>query len=265
MRKISVFLLAVLVLLLFTVSSLGLEVYNFAPRIPSKPLTTEIHVQDYAKMLSSSSKAEINKTALALKQQTKAEIVIVTIESLEENTIEEYANKLFVEWGIGDSQLNNGVLLLVSKGDRKFRIEVGYGLEGVITDGKSGRILDQMIPYFRDDKYNEGILLGYGLILKEVCSEYNINIEDILKDSKYIKGALDKPDFGTFKTILIIIAVIIYVFITRRRGPGGGYRGGYGGYGRGFSSRTGTFGGGGGFSRGGGGGRSGGGGASRGW
>lgn len=90
-----------------------------------------------------------------------AQIVVVTVKSLEGQSIEEYATELFRKFGIGDSQKNNGVLLLCSTGDRLFRIEVGYGLEGTLTDGKTGRIQDQyIIPYLKNNNYNDGIKNG---------------------------------------------------------------------------------------------------------
>lgn len=112
-----------------------------------------------------------------LYNQTGAQIVVVTIPSLEENSLEEYANQLFNKFGIGDKTKNNGVLLLLSLKERQFRIEVGYGLEGILTDGKTGRIQDEyIIPYLKNNNWNQGIKNGFNAILKIVADEYNIDV-----------------------------------------------------------------------------------------
>ena len=125
-----------------------------------KPAQRE-YVVDTAGIVSAEDRAQIEKIGEDLREKTKAEIVVVTVPTLGDADIESYANKLFRSWGIGDKQKENGVLLLIAKDDRKFRIEVGYGLEGEITDGRSGEILDKMKPYFRDEKYSEGVLNAY--------------------------------------------------------------------------------------------------------
>ena len=125
-----------------------------------KPAQRE-YVVDTAGIVSAKNRAQIEKIGEDLREKTKAEIVVVTVRTLGDADIESYANKLFRSWGIGDKQKENGVLLLIAKDDRKFRIEVGYGLEGEITDGRAGEILDKMKPYFRDEKYSEGVLNAY--------------------------------------------------------------------------------------------------------
>ena len=125
-----------------------------------KPAQRE-YVVDTAGIVSAEDRAQIEKIGEELREKTKAEIVVVTVHTLDGADIESYANKLFRSWGIGDANQSNGVLLLIAKDDRKFRIEVGYGLEGEITDGRSGEILDKMKPYFRDEKYSEGVLNAY--------------------------------------------------------------------------------------------------------
>ena len=125
-----------------------------------KPAQRE-YVVDTAGIVSAEDRAQIEKIGEELREKTKAEIVVVTVPTLGDADIESYANKLFRSWGIGDANQSNGVLLLIAKDDRKFRIEVGYGLEGEITDGRAGEILDKMKPYFRDEKYSEGVLNAY--------------------------------------------------------------------------------------------------------
>ena len=166
-KKINnIILIILLFLLLLPIKSLGIV----SP-------TKEFFVNDYADVLSEETKDYIIQANKELQQKTGAQIVVVTLKSLEGKSIEEYATDLFRSFGIGDSEKNNGVLLLCSTGDRLFRIEVGYGLEGTLTDGKTGRIQDEyIIPYLRNNKYNDGIKNGFSAILQEVSSEYGISI-----------------------------------------------------------------------------------------
>ena len=117
----------------------------------------EGYVNDYADIFSSEFEASLENDLSKFEEETQAEIAVVSINSLEEDAIEEYAVRLFEEWGIGKKEKDNGVLLLISKEDRKIRIEVGYGLEPVITDGRAGRIIRDIIsPRFKIENYEEG-------------------------------------------------------------------------------------------------------------
>ena len=153
-----VFLLVVILLILLTVNVNAVV----SP-------TNDFYVNDYADVLSSETEQYIINTNVNLQEQTGAQVVVVTITSLDGKSIEEYATELFRNFGIGDKEKNNGVLLLCTTGEREFRIEVGYGLEGALPDGKTGRIQDQyIIPYLKQDNYNDGILNGYNAVLETV-------------------------------------------------------------------------------------------------
>ena len=147
-------------LLFIIVSLLALAGPSADAAVLPKPSQRE-YIVDTAGIVSAEDHAQIEKIGEELREKTKAEIVVVTVTTLDGTDIESYANELFRSWGIGDAKQSNGVLLLIAKDDRKFRIEVGYGLEGEITDGRAGEILDKMKPYFRDEKYSEGVLNAY--------------------------------------------------------------------------------------------------------
>ena len=179
--------------------------------------------------------------------------------------VEDYSLQLGRAWGIGNQEKNSGVLMLVAVNDRKSRIEVGYGLEGALPDGKTGRIQDDyMLPYFKDGDYSSGVKNGFDAVIAEVCEEYNIEVPDGVSpaESKAESSAAE-----TIMTIIVLMAVFGIAFIPRFRGPrgphsGGRYYRGGGFYGGGFGGGSGGSSGGG-FS--GGGGSFGGGGSSRGW
>lgn len=148
--------------------------------------TNEFYVNDYAGILTQEVEDYIIQTNIELEQKTGAQIVVVTVDSLGGQTIEEYATELFRQFGIGDADKNNGVLLLCSTGDRMFRIEVGYGLEGTLTDGKTGNIQDEyIIPYLRNNNYNEGIKNGFNAVLQELTVEYGIEINNRVSPTEY--------------------------------------------------------------------------------
>ncbi len=105
--------------------------------------------------------AQLNAMIDELERTTGAELAVVVVASLDGQSVEEFAEKLFKMWGIGKAGKDNGLLLLWSTGDRKVRIEVGYGLEGTIPDGKAGAILDAyVIPKFKAGQFDEGIIAG---------------------------------------------------------------------------------------------------------
>ena len=153
------------------------------------------YVSDYANVLSENTEKFIQEHSEALDKKTTAQIVVVTVNNLEGKDIESYANELFNDWGIGDKDKNNGLLILLSIEERRSRIEVGYGLEGILPDGKTGRFQDSyMIPYYKDDHFDEGMLNGYKAFFAEVAKEYgydasNIEVVDKAADDEKAENA----------------------------------------------------------------------------
>jgi len=209
-------------------------------------------VVDNADMLSAMDESSIAKNLKNHEDQTSNQVVVVTIDSLQGYSIEEYGYQLGRHWQIGQKDKDNGVLLIVAKSDRKVRIEVGYGLEGSLTDAVAGHIIRTKItPAFKRGNFEQGIHKGVESILAAIGGSYKV-------ESK--KSESNK--YQTFFTIVFLFFVMAS-FIGGFFGGGGtrSRHGYYGGYGHGGSSGGGF--GGGGFSGGGGG--FGGGGASGGW
>jgi len=127
--------------------------------VPNPMSGSGIHVEDAAHILSSEQIAHLEEIAKALDSRTSAELAVVTIDSLEGLTVEEYAVDLFNRFGIGKKDKDNGVLVLMSLSDRKARIEVGYGLEGAMTDALSKRLIENYgIPNFKEGNYPKGLI-----------------------------------------------------------------------------------------------------------
>lgn len=254
--------------ILFSVLSISfLQAQNVLP----KPNPVKL-VTDMAGVLSAEQQSILENKLVALDDSSSNQIAVVLVKSLDGYPIEDYATKLFREWGIGNKKTNNGVLILASIDERKIRIEVGYGLEGAIPDITTASIIrNDIVPSFKTGEYYHGLDLATSSLSKAAVGEYKVQREKASKG----KGS----GGGSLITFLIILVIVIALVSGGGRGGGGGMmsRRGAGNIaetlfwasllsGGGSSNRGGGFGGGdsggfGGF----GGGSSGGGGASGSW
>jgi len=133
-----------------------------AGQVPADSLLQSLRpsadVNDHAGILTPEQKEMLEARCKALRQKNGTQFAVVTIKSLEGGQIDDFANKLFVRWGIGEKGKNNGILLIVALQDRKARVEVGYGLEPILPDALAGRVLDeQLFPAFKQQRYFEGL------------------------------------------------------------------------------------------------------------
>ena len=130
-------------------------------------------VVDTANLLPAEAEQQLAQQLKQHEQETSNQVVVVTLPSLQGYAIEDYGNQLGRHWGIGQADRNNGVLLVVAASDRKVRIEVGYGLEGTLTDARSHDIIQQVIlPQFRSNDYEEGIVRGTEAIIGTLQGTY---------------------------------------------------------------------------------------------
>lgn len=119
------------------------------------------YINDFADILDDNVEQELNTLVHDIETRTTAEIAVATVRSLDGMSVEEYANRMFKQWGIGKKGLDNGILVLVAPNERKMRIEVGYGLEPILPDGLAGEIINtQMTPRFKNGDYAGGIRGG---------------------------------------------------------------------------------------------------------
>ena len=193
--------------------SFNLTITNRSEAVVSQ--TADFYVNDSAKVLDASLENYIISTNKSLYSQTGAQIIIVTINSLKGEGLEEYANDLFRQYGIGDKKKNNGVLMLLSIQDRKSRIEVGYGLEGALNDAKTGRIQDNyMIPYFKEDNWQDGIKNGYNAILSEVEKAYDVTVEG---STSPVKGEDNDTSFSSIAFSFMLITIMIIIALCNKK------------------------------------------------
>lgn len=140
--------------------------------IPNPRLRDGTWVTDMPGALRAETITQLNSAITEFERTTGGEMAVVVISSLDGLSIEETAVKLFELWGIGKKDKDNGLLLLWSTGDRRVRVEVGYGLEGVLPDGKTGAILDAyVIPKFKEGQFDEGVLAGVDALLRAARNE----------------------------------------------------------------------------------------------
>ncbi len=210
-------------------------------------------VVDNANLMTAAQRQSLSQALASAEQNTSNQVVVVTLADLQGYEIADYGYQLGRHWGIGSKESDNGVLLIVAPNDRKVRIEVGYGLEGVLTDALSSVIIQQeILPAFRQGQFYGGIQAGVTAIQAAIKGEYQGE-----------RQPRDKP--SGLKALLILIGMVVVTFLLSFGGGGGrgGRRGGMfmpvllGGLGGGGGCGGGGFGGGGGGF--------GGGGASGGW
>lgn len=208
----------------------------------------DIYVQDFANVLSEEEETKLQALGRGLDDQTSTQVSVLTVASLEGTDIESFANEAFRKYKLGNAERNNGVLLVLAMKEKEIRIETGYGLEGILPDGKAGRILDEYaIPYLKNNQPGKAVTETYQIITQTVSGEYKADEKPAAEAESQFPGWL----------MIIIIVVLVFLDIKffggalsytilsmlSRRGGGGGSGG----------------------PRGGGGGSAGGGGAGRGW
>lgn len=206
----------ILHLCLAIILALSIAICTVAPAFAAP--TKDMMVTDNAGMLTSEQESEIEDMLYDINQQTGIEFAVYTIESLDGQDIETKANDLFRELGLGDSEKNNGLLLLIALNNRKFRLEVGYGLEGTIPDTKAAEIINTMTPYFKESNYADGIKVAVANTVSTLnnSGDYTINF-DWDKIQEITKGSEQTEREKNFYNVLLVLLKIInccYKFVT---------------------------------------------------
>ncbi len=229
-------------------------------------------VEDYANVINDSEERSLNGVFQELEQKTGAQYIVLTVLSTGGLPIEQFAIELAEKWKLGQKGKDNGMLFVLAKNDRKWRFEVGYGLEGFVTDQYCGRIgREVLVPYLRNGDYSRGIYEANLQIAQRIAAEAGVTLTGMpkIKPVPVRRRTIGLPCCSALPLLLFMLLL----FGGRGRGMGmwfflplmmGGF-GGHGGYGRSGSFGGGSFGGGFGGFGGGMGGGFGGGGASGGW
>ena len=144
---------------------------------PVQALTVPVlkgRINDYAHLLSPATISQLESALRYFEQQESTQIVVLTVPTLEGDSIEDFSMRVAEGWKIGQKKIDNGAILLIAKQEKKVRIEVGYGLEGKLTDLVSGRIIhDIIVPWFKQGDFDQGILNGVTAMMAVVKGEFS--------------------------------------------------------------------------------------------
>lgn len=206
MKRFIIFLL-LLVQTLFAATALA------APAVPPRPAAgSGIYVQDYANVLTETDRQALLSLGQELDSKTTAQLAVITIDTLDGQPIEDYALAVLREWGIGTKEKNNGALIVVAISDRRSRIEVGYGLEGVLPDGLTGRIQDEyMLPYFKKGDYSKGIVQGYSAVAATIAKDAGVQLTDAQVQTPPPNSTTKQSSGLGFSDILYAIGIIAFL------------------------------------------------------
>jgi uncharacterized protein len=240
--------------------------------VPAKPTG---YVNDYARVLSPTTRAQLEALCTEVNDQAKAQIFVVIVPSLGDRTVEDYSLDVATKWGVGPKQTSSGILIFLAVNDHKYWTQVGYGLEPILPDGKVGGFGREMVPYLRQGNYDAGVALLTRRIADVIAQDRGIKLTGVPPPPARPGGSGQGNASGLLGLFILGIFIFILYSIMSRgggsgRGRGGGSgwwigpliassigRGGWGGGGfggGGFGGGGGGFGGGGGGSFGGGGG-----------
>lgn len=183
----------------------GLVITPPATALEVPPLKERVN--DLADLMHPSTQRQLETALAQLEKSDSTQVVVLTIPSLEGEILEEYSIRVVEQWQIGRKDVDNGVLLLVSKNDRKIRIEVGYGLEGKLTDLTAGRIIrNVMVPQFKMGQFDQGIIQGVSAIVAVVRGEFTAPVTP----------KRQRRQGGTSPGVIGLIALIFFINMLGR-------------------------------------------------
>jgi uncharacterized protein len=181
-----------------------------------KALQPQGYVSDFAGAIDPASKAQLEAYAGIVEQSTGAQMALVTIASLEGEPIEDVANTIFRAWGVGQKGKNEGILLLLSIGDRRSRLEVGYGLEPILPDGLAGSILRDMRPALRQGDYGDAMMAAAETIGSAIAKAKNVRL--LARLPRRTRPAVS----DSFPWPVLIGGAFFLLLLLKRGGRGGG-------------------------------------------
>jgi len=260
-RRVQKIVLLPLVAAFLAFSPLALS----AQRVQDLPARPADYVSDFAHVLSPEAIERIDSLAGQLDHSAaNAQIAVVTVQTLAGEDAAEYSDELESKWKIGRKGSDRGVLILLAVADHQRRIEVGYGLEGILNDAKLGDIGRAMVPDLRANDFDGAVLLAVGEIAQDIAADAHVTLSENAPVSDTVDRPVRPHSSALGKLILLIIVLVFFGGFSLLRmlfgfglffggWGGGGWRGGGGGWGGGGGDSGGGFGGFGGGSFGGGG------------
>ena len=197
--------------------------FTLPPANPASP------INDLANVIDPATEQQLDRILKNFEGLTGTQIAVATVSSLQERSIEEFANELARAWGVGAKQGPNkdkGALILLAPNERKSRMEVGYGLEGDLPDGLAGEQLRRMRPYFQQGQYSQGLNVGVRTLIDTLAEKWNVNVEGIDRQYAYHPAQPQDADLPAGAVICFVIGLLLFLmllyFASRRGGRGGG-------------------------------------------
>jgi len=214
LRRLSLWLPLLLTLLA------GLQAADFAALKPQG------YVSDFADVMDQGSRDQINAYCARVERATGAQIALVTLRTTEGEPVEDVANLLYRKWGIGQKQTNEGVLVLLVVNDRRSRIEVGYGLEPIITDGYVGSLLRSLRPSLRNSDYAQALADAAHQLGEKIAASKGVTIGAQAPR----RSTRPEPEGLPIRPLVLAGLVFLLFLLARGRGAAGGYGGGFSGF-----------------------------------
>ena len=229
----------------------------WAERVQDLPPPTN-YVNDFAGVLSPATQAYLNNLCLQVDRQAHAQIAVVTVKSLDGEPIENFATALEDKWKVGKKGTDRGLLLIFATNDRKYRIEVGYGLEGILPDGRVGDIGRQIVPYLQQNDYDGAVTVAVRQIAGVIAADAGVTLNSGPRPGYASAPQPRQLSLGELLVLGVILLLVIFVlarfggsgllgfligmFLGGGGFGGGGGDGGFGGFGGGSSGGGGASG-----------------------
>src|SRR5579872_417792 len=179
-----------------------------------KALKPEGYVSDFAHVVDPGSRAALEQYAGRVEQVTGAQMALVTIRTLEGEPIDDVANTIYRTWGVGQKGKNEGIMLLLVVGDRRSRLEVGYGLEPILPDGFDGGVLREMRPALRQGQYGEAMMAAAQTIGSTVAKAKNVSLDAQLPRRT-------RPTGNSIPWPALLVGLFFVFWLLRAAGRGG--------------------------------------------
>jgi len=176
------------------------------------------YINDYAGVLTAPAKSELEDLCRDLHDKTKAQLFVVTIKTLDGESVETFSNQLFHKWKIGEKKTDRGLLVLLAINDHQRRIEVGTGFEGLINDARAGDIGREMVPDLKAADYDGAVRIGVDRLAQIVAADSNVTLDALAAppDTQPASAPLTEPEPETrgSGTAFAVIGFIIFSFVS---------------------------------------------------
>src|SRR5580693_7051577 len=183
--------------------------------VPPKPTG---YVNDYARVLSPTARQQLEALCTEVDQKAKAQIFVVTVPSLGDRTIEDYSLDVATKWGVGPKQTSSGILIFLAVNDHKYWTQVGYGLEGILPDGKVGGFGREAVPYLRQGNYDAAVMLMTRRIADVIAQDRGVTLSGARLPAARTEGS-GQGNISSLATFLIL-GIVIFALYAMLKGGG---------------------------------------------